>query len=215
VTLLSPFTSGDANGDGFVDRADVAILARSLGRADDVLWSHGDFDNNHRVDLADAALLQSHLGQGPAPSAAVIPEPSSLVLAGVPIVLVALRQRSRRGRQSRALAAVCTHVAVLFASAVAYSADLRTVALSGQQVPGTSHSVICRAFGVPVLNDAGQTMFEACVTGTDVVGGNNEGIWAEGLGSLAPVAREGIATSDASGLNFIRFASMPDLLARG
>jgi hypothetical protein len=101
VTLLSPFTPGDANGDQFVDRADAAILAQNLGLTTGALWSHGDFDNSGTVDLADAAILQSHLGASPmAPSAAAIPEPSTFALATVGLfgMLVGVARRSPKFR---------------------------------------------------------------------------------------------------------------------
>jgi uncharacterized protein YjbI with pentapeptide repeats len=108
VTLLSPFTPGDANGDQFVDRADVAILARSLGRADDVLWSHGDFDNNRRVDMLDVAILQSHLGEGPIASNVAVAEPSTWALAGFVVIGLVVRCRRRHKTvQQRAVGRIC------------------------------------------------------------------------------------------------------------
>ena len=90
-----------------------------------------------------------------------------------------------------------------------HAAALRTVALTGQQAPGTTGGVIYESFGAlydsfagailswPVLNDAGQTAFRANLTGSGVDSTNNHGVWSEGSGSLALVARTG---SQAPGL---------------
>ena len=99
--------------------------------------------------------------------------------------------------------------------ATAHAAALRTVALSGQQVPGTDPGVIYDSFGAyydslfgaffrgPVLNDAGQTAFRADLTGSGVSSTNNQGVWSEGSGSLALVARTGSQAPGApSGVNF-------------
>ena len=68
------------------------------------------------------------------------------------------------------------------AQTVAHAATLRTVALSGQQAPGTPDGVVFGGFfEPPVLNDAGQTAFLA----------DGYGVWSEGSGSLALTARVG------------------------
>ena len=96
VTLLSPFTPGDADGDGFVNRNDATILARSLGRSGGLDWSDGDFDNNRHVDMLDAAMLQSHLGQVPTAPSAAIPEPNTfaLITTGLFVLVVFYRART-------------------------------------------------------------------------------------------------------------------------
>ncbi|MEX2187899.1 MAG: dockerin type I domain-containing protein [Pirellulales bacterium] len=88
---------GDANGDGRVDRADVAIVAANFGRTGaEVDWSLGDFNNDHRITLADLATLQQHLtsGERTSLSPASVPEPSAWALLSVAaIYLVACRRR--------------------------------------------------------------------------------------------------------------------------
>jgi hypothetical protein len=99
--------------------------------------------------------------------------------------------------------------------AVAHSAAVRTVALSGQPAPGTPGGVSYGSLDSyfaggpfqivrgPVLNDAGRTAFRAHLTGTGVDATNNQGIWSEGSGSLALVARTGSAAPGApDGVNF-------------
>ena len=54
-----------------------------------------------------------------------------------------------------------------------------------------------------MLNDAGQTAFSADLTGSGVDSTNDAGIWSEGSGSLALVARSGDhAPGTPSGVNF-------------
>jgi hypothetical protein len=100
-------------------------------------------------------------------------------------------------------------------AAIVQAAAPRTVALSGQPVPGTLSGVIYDSFGShydslagrffrgPALNDAGQTVFRANVAGIGVDATNNQGVWSEGAGRLALVARTGSQALGApSGLNF-------------
>ena len=85
------------------------------------------------------------------------------------------------------------------------SGSLALVARSGSQAPGTPSGVnfsdfLCRS---PVLNNAGQTAFYATLTGSGVDSTNDQGIWSEGSGSLALVARSGSqAPGTPSGVNF-------------
>jgi hypothetical protein len=97
-----------------------------------------------------------------------------------------------------------------------HAAALRTVVLTGQPVPGAASGVtfesigatyfsgdIDRIFRGPVLNDAGQTAFRANLAGSGVDSTNNQGVWSEGSGSLALVARTGNQAPGApSGTNF-------------
>ena len=96
-------------------------------------------------------------------------------------------------------------VGLLFAS-TAHAAAVRTVALSGQQAPGTPSGVNYSGFTFPVLNDAGQTAFNASLSGSGVDSTNEQGIWSEGSGSLALVARNGNqAPGTPSGVNYVGF----------
>jgi hypothetical protein len=99
---------------------------------------------------------------------------------------------------------------------VAHAAALRTVAFTGQPAPGTPSGTTFESFSShyfigdidpifrgPVLNDAGQTAFRANLLGSGVDSTNNQGVWSEGSGSLALVARTGSQAPGApSGMNF-------------
>jgi hypothetical protein len=101
-------------------------------------------------------------------------------------------------------------------------AAIRTVALSGQAAPGTPEGVNYNSFDPyyvaaggfdpyaglvrgPVINDAGRTAFRAGLSGAGIDSTNNQGIWSEGSGSLALVARTGMqAPGMPEGTNFAR-----------
>jgi hypothetical protein len=73
-------------------------------------------------------------------------------------------------------------------SAAAHAATLRTVALSGQQVPGMPDGTVFTGFGSPVLNDAGQTAFKGSYSNGSNFG---QGVLSEGAGSLNLVGAVG------------------------
>jgi len=74
-------------------------------------------------------------------------------------------------------------------------ATLTTVALTGDTAPGTSDSFTF--FGIPVLNNAGQTAFVGDLDGSFFT---DSGIWSEGGGSgLALVTRKGNAAPGTTG----------------
>lgn len=80
LTFRSPtsHTPGDANGDGHVDRADVAVIAANLGISENAERSDGDVDSDGRVSLADIAIVQQHIRiDMPAPAAVVASAVSS------------------------------------------------------------------------------------------------------------------------------------------
>ncbi|MBN2217044.1 MAG: hypothetical protein JW719_06680 [Pirellulales bacterium] len=82
---------GDADGNGYVDEDDAAILAENWGAAN-VSWDMGDFNDDHVVNAADAALLAAHwLPRGTTEGTA--PEPSLPVMVGIATAMIALRRR--------------------------------------------------------------------------------------------------------------------------
>jgi hypothetical protein len=113
-----------------------------------------------------------------------------------------------------ALAAIA--VWALSQQASTNAGPLRTVALTGRPVPGAPAGVTFDSFGNnyfvgsidpifrgPVLNDAGQAAFRADLAGSGIDSTNNQGVWSEGSGSLAVVARTGSQAPGApTGTNF-------------
>jgi glycerophosphoryl diester phosphodiesterase len=102
---------GDANLDGVVDRADVAILAANFGRTGDAEWSHGNFDLPYlgsSVSLADLARLQANFSPSmeisPVAAAsgnAPVPEPNAIVLLSLGVASsLAIRRRCIRRNRS-------------------------------------------------------------------------------------------------------------------
>jgi hypothetical protein len=89
---------GDANYDGVVDSADLAVLARNYGLTSMATWFDGDFDGNGRVNLYDLNVLKNNFGRSTTGSAAVIPEPSSAaqVLGSMLSALAVLWYRKTR-----------------------------------------------------------------------------------------------------------------------
>ncbi len=88
------------------------------------------------------------------------------------------------------------------------AATVRTVALSGQQAPGTPSGVNLTSTRhseySPVLNDVGQTAFQRHLTGSSVDNTNRRHL-VGGSGSLSLVARRGgQAPGTPSGVNFYR-----------
>jgi hypothetical protein len=62
---ISTPVPGDANGDGIVNRADLAIVASHYGTAAAAAFADGDFNGDERVDLADLHLLKAHYNESP------------------------------------------------------------------------------------------------------------------------------------------------------
>ena len=93
------------------------------------------------------------------------------------------------------------------------SGNLALVAREGSHAPGTPSGVNFggEGFSNPVLNDVGQTAFQARLAGSGVDVTNGFGIWSEGTGSLALVARGGDhAPGTPSGVKFESFD--PDIV---
>ena len=87
---------------------------------------------------------------------------------------------------------------------------LKLVAREGNQAPGTAVGVRFGGevfvFSEPVINNAGRTAFVAALTGSGVTSSNDLGIWSQGSGSLALVARSGSqAPGTENGVNFRGF----------
>jgi hypothetical protein len=126
-----------------------------------------------------------------------------MVLWDITTIIEPTKKGTRLMKRLTYLCLVCT----LSISSAAPAATVRTVALSGQQAPGTPSGVnFSGSFSTPVLNDAGQTAFSAFLTGSSVIFSNDAGIWSEGSGSLALVARDGEpAPGTPDGVNYSGF----------
>ncbi|MEM6333476.1 MAG: N-acetylmuramoyl-L-alanine amidase [Planctomycetota bacterium] len=90
--------SGDANLDGKIDTADLAILASNFGGAA-ASYAEGDFNGSGTVDTGDLATLAASFGYDSAAGAAIatvaVPEPAAAGLAAVALGGVLLRRRAR------------------------------------------------------------------------------------------------------------------------
>ncbi|MEM7809666.1 MAG: PEP-CTERM sorting domain-containing protein [Planctomycetota bacterium] len=81
---------GDANGDGTVDLADFGILRANFGSTMGT-FATGDFNGDMNVDLADFGILRANFGTSVGSDfaaldawyATVVPEPTTLALAGL------------------------------------------------------------------------------------------------------------------------------------
>jgi len=91
---------------------------------------------------------------------------------------------------------------------------LGLVARTGDAAPGGGGAVFS-FISPPTFNDAGQTAFFASLTGAGVGGTNDSGVWSEGSGAMALVARKGDpAPGTAAGVVFNGFFP-PSLNAAG
>ena len=93
ITTSTPIL-GDANMDGLVNRADIAIVSGHFGMNTDALWGDGDFNFDRRVTMADLMILQRNLSAAASPVA--VPEPASWLLAASAVGMATLVRRHRR-----------------------------------------------------------------------------------------------------------------------
>ncbi len=87
---------GDADLNGTVNMQDFNMLAANFGDANQQTWMQGDFNYDGTVNLLDLNILATMFGQSmPSPSdvplGALVPEPSSLALAGA--IILGVRRR--------------------------------------------------------------------------------------------------------------------------
>ncbi len=82
-------------------------------------------------------------------------------------------------------------VALIVANVPASPIELRTVALSGDQAPGTPPGVTFSFFGNSDLSEVGGATFRAGIEGPDVDDSNDVGFWSEWEGSIELVVRNG------------------------
>ena len=87
--------SGDANGDGTVNGADLNIVLANYNQTG-MTWSQGDFDGNGTVNGGDLNVVLANYNQHLSVGAAV-PEPLTLLLAATGLLsLLCFTWRKRR-----------------------------------------------------------------------------------------------------------------------
>ena len=89
---------GDADGDRDVDVTDFNVLASHFDPAGDgypnngPFWDEGNFDGDDDTDITDFNLLAANFAPGGYATSA-IPEPSTMLLASLALVLVGVSFR--------------------------------------------------------------------------------------------------------------------------
>ena len=85
---------GDANGDGVVDVADLGVVGANFGSTNATL-ENGDFTGDGNVDVADLGILGANwtASQTTGNASALVPEPATLSLLAVSVLVVGRRRR--------------------------------------------------------------------------------------------------------------------------
>lgn len=95
--LLSPIIEGDMDGNGVVNRGDLAMFATNYGRSGDVDFDDGDFNADGEVNLADLLVIHRNLSIDAPSLTHSVPEPNSIGLTiAAAAILVATARRNRR-----------------------------------------------------------------------------------------------------------------------
>lgn len=98
-----------------------------------------------------------------------------------------------RSDMQRATRVIAILIIAIMSSAAIADEDFRTVAITGDQVPGAAPGVTFSTFvnRGGVINSSGRVAFVARLTGLGVTNTNDIGIYREGIGTLAEVVRDG------------------------
>ncbi len=94
IELGDSVMPGDANGDGIVDVADLGVLGANFGGTNAVS-TDGDFNGDGVIDVADLGILGANwtAGQEAGAMAPLVPEPATLSLLAMSVLLVGCRRR--------------------------------------------------------------------------------------------------------------------------
>ncbi len=93
TTLTSTVTLGDMNNSGTVTSLDISLFVAQLGTAPLLPYNPaGDINQSGRVTNADIPVFLAIL-TGPLSATGTVPEPSTLLLAGLIVVCTSLRRR--------------------------------------------------------------------------------------------------------------------------
>jgi hypothetical protein len=96
------------------------------------------------------------------------------------------------------------------------SGSLQLVARTSSQAPGMMSGASFEGLGHLMFNDAGQIAFDAELIGTGIASTNNEGVWSNRDGSLAPIFVEGQqAPGTGAGVNFSNSIVVPLFNSQG
>jgi hypothetical protein len=103
IAAVAPGLPGDIDEDGDVDLTDMSLFVAHSGTSAGSIWTTGDFNGDAKTSLRDLALLQANFGTraailapGESPSAAAVPEPSSIVLVIIGMFVIGALGRLHR-----------------------------------------------------------------------------------------------------------------------
>lgn len=91
---------------------------------------------------------------------------------------------------------------LIFVPAARADVPFRTVALSGDAVPGIPETGNFLSFDTPVINNNGTVAFHAVINGPGINSSNEEGMWVENGSSLDLIARRGDTAPDSAGQKY-------------
>lgn len=82
------------------------------------------------------------------------------------------------------------------------SVSVRTVVLSGQSAPDLPGAEIASLLRFPIINDAGQVVFQSVMTGPGIDATNDRSVWIADGGTLELLVREGDVAPGTDGIEF-------------